>query len=349
LSEPLGNASSQESRGIIPEVSVVIVAKDSYDMSPCVASLEKQVGLTTYEIIVVRGGNRSQGRNEGINRSKGALTAFIDADSEAPEDWLKKLVSAIRKEDSSVAGVGGVSDSEEDDPSPLQLPIDAVFSTFIGSLNSPSLLSRPRYVTSFVRSLSTHNCIYRKQALLEVGGLDASYVLNEDTDLSARLRAVGYKLVLDESIFVYHHRRQSFKDFKTQFFQYGVSRMRSMLTSSKLVDFRVLVFFSLFILFLVWAAVVVWSRPVFVLLAILSYFAVIIASSALTKVSSIKILPSMIALFIVEHLSYAVGLLLGVFLGPWRRDKEDRASLRVEERLLTFPPAQSRVESVTSQ
>lgn len=47
--------------------------------------------------------------------------------------------------------------------------------------------------------------LLRHQALLEVGGVDDALPSGDDIDISIRLRKRGYTLVVDRSVFVYHH------------------------------------------------------------------------------------------------------------------------------------------------
>ena len=59
-----------------------------------------------------------------------------------------------------------------------------------------------------------------RSALEEIGGLDERWTVGgDDIDLSIRLRAAGYRLILDRRVFVYHHA------FKTGNRLYGNSRI----------------------------------------------------------------------------------------------------------------------------
>lgn len=47
--------------------------------------------------------------------------------------------------------------------------------------------------------------VARREALIEVGGIDPSLPGGDDLDMSIRLRDAGYKLIVDKNVFVYHH------------------------------------------------------------------------------------------------------------------------------------------------
>ena len=109
------------------EVSVIIPIKDNGDLyiDRCLESLKKQRYNGTFEILVVKGGNRAQARNFGINQAKGEIIAFIDSDCVASENWLSLLVYELNN-DKTLGGVGGVNLSPDNGPI-LGKAIDFVF------------------------------------------------------------------------------------------------------------------------------------------------------------------------------------------------------------------------------
>jgi cellulose synthase/poly-beta-1,6-N-acetylglucosamine synthase-like glycosyltransferase len=282
------------------------------------SSLKNQHLKGVYEIIEVEGGNRSQAKNSGIFHAASSLVAFTDSDCDPPEDWLARLVESL-PEHESVAGVGGVSLGMASSSS-LQKAIDGVFSTYLGSLGSPSLSSFPENQKRFARAISGHNCIFRKDALLEVEGFDERFELNEDTDICARLAKRGYALLLDKSSFVFHSRRRSLGSFVKQFFWYGIGRMRSMLTSARYVDIRILALFLL-ALGCGLTAILNWQLAA---VALSAYVFLVLLSSleGAIRVSSIRLMPMLVLLFVLEHFAYLLGLFSGLFMGPWKKNKE---------------------------
>jgi cellulose synthase/poly-beta-1,6-N-acetylglucosamine synthase-like glycosyltransferase len=305
-----------------PIVTVIVVTKTG-DKAAFLLTLQEQSYDKPYEIILVRGGNRSQARNLAIAQSKSSLVAFIDADCEAGSGWLANLVDGL-PDDKNVAGIGGVS-SHRNLSSSLETAIDGVFSTYLGSLGSPSLTSLTGPSRYPARALSLHNCIYRKAALLEIGGFDERYELNEDTDISARLREKGYRLIVNRSVFVYHHRRSRLGRFMLQFFWYGVGRSRSMLTSRRCVDGRILSLLLTAVLFALLGSI----TPHFTFVALVAYSLLVLGSSiaGARQTGRVKLIPKMIVLFLVEHFSYLIGLICGIFLGPWKKPPTYRSML----------------------
>ncbi len=282
-----------------------------------------------YEVLVVEGGNRAQARNHGAKQSRTPAVAYIDADCEAPQGWLQSLVIALACDDTA-AGVGGVSESHNPSTT-LTRAIDGVFSTYLGSLDSPSLISFPRPEKRPARALSTHNCIYRRDALIEAGGFDPRYAVGEDTEASSRLREKGYRLILDKNIHVHHDRASTLHRFSNMFYMYGVGRARSTLTDPKNVDPRIL---GLFLLSLA----VTLAAPLYPSLlhaALLLYAATTLASAidGSSRAGSARLIPLMIPLYAVQHTSYLAGLVAGLLRGPWREPNVEEPTL-VERRVI---------------
>jgi cellulose synthase/poly-beta-1,6-N-acetylglucosamine synthase-like glycosyltransferase len=300
------------------------------DESPFLASLERQRCRKPFEVIVVEGGNRGKARSLGITKSRAPLIVFIDADCGAPDRWLSSLIAALPN-DQNVAGVGGVS-KIQNPSSKFEKAIGGVFSTYVGSLNSPSLMSIPKDQRDYVDAISGHNCIYRKSALEKVNGFDRRFEIAEDTDISARLREKGYKLLLDRSVFVYHKRRSTISSFASQFFWYGVGRMRAMLTGRGNIDSRILGLFIVAMLL----ALVAPILPALTLATLISYLLLVTASSCggAARIGSKTLFATMLPLFVIEHFSYLIGLLVGIFMGPWKGPKR-KESMRIKRYIIS--------------
>lgn len=297
------------------EVSVVIPIKDENDpyITSCLSSLKEITFSGRFEVVVVKGGNRAQARNFGIRISKGEIIAFIDSDCKAPSNWLSMLVNNLKRIP-TLGGVGGINVSPADD-SNIGKAIDFVFSSYLGSLGSASLYkpSKPK----FVSALACINSAFWRKVLLEIGGFDEEFELCEDTNLSYKVRALGYKLLLVPSIYVEHYRRNTIKDFAKQFFSYGVGRMRSMLTSRKYANKGTIVPFIGVLLF----PFVVWLLPMFALTLLAAYLIVILLKGlqAVIKMKDVRFLFLVPLLFVVEHFSYFAGMIYGIKKGKWKR------------------------------
>ena len=321
------NCSSREPPTDI-DVSVVIPADDlsNSELDDCLQSLREQDYDGGYEVIVVEGGNIAQARNEGLRRAGGRYVAFVDSDCTVPRDWLKKMVTSLR--DTGAGGVGGPGVSPKNS-SLFSEAVDLVYQSYIGSLGSPSLYKTEKIVPA--RALSTSNSIYSHEVIRRVGGFDERYILNEDTDLSMRVRSLGYPLYFTPNFVVYHKRDESYRSFSSKFFSWGRSRMRAMLTDLRLIDSKVL------LLFLFWLSMLVSTLVTYyyLTLSLLVYAGLLILHGVVysTKKRQPAFLLLVPSLYLVQHVSYFFGLLSGVPVGRYKlADKPERFTVIQELR-----------------
>lgn len=294
-------------------MSVVIPVKDNSDpfLDECVESLKEVEYPQSIEVLVIKGGNISQARNLGIHSTNGEIIAFIDSDCVAPKNWLIGLVKCLRRHH-GVGGVGGPNFSAPNDGS-LAKAIDLVFSTFLGSLGSASLFkpSKPKYVDR----IACINSAFWKKVLVEVGGFDERFELCEDTNVSFRVGR-KYKLLFVSEPFVWHHRRASFRGFAKQFYNYGVGRMRSVLTDKSYADREIMLLFVGCLSFPFLAL----AFPLVGIMILSGYLMLIFIEGFLGAVNArdSKSLWKIPTLFLIQHIAYFLGMLVGMFKGKWR-------------------------------
>lgn len=299
------------------EASIIIPVKDENDshVSQCLESLEKLDFSKPFEILVIKGGNRAQSRNFGIDLAKGEIVVFIDSDCVATKDWLSLLVGGLRNE-GTLGGIGG-SNLSPVDGAILGKAIDFVFSSHLGSLGSASLHgpSEPK----FVSALACINSAFWHSIIEEIKGFDEEFELCEDTNLSYKVRAAGFKLLFDPKIIVWHNRRDSIKSFASQFFLYGIGRMRSILTSREYASEKIVIPFVGVLVF----PLIAWRFPLLAIAIFATYLAAIFFKGfqATRKTKKGRLMLLIPELFIVEHLSYFLGMIYGIAKGKWKKEK----------------------------
>ena len=295
------------------KISIIIPIRslESDDFKECFHSLQEQNYQLGYEIIFVEGGNIAQARNKGISLAVGDNIAFIDSDCYAPKNWLSLMQTKLR----AFEGAGGVGGSGISPPNKGYLAdvIDINYQTYIGSLGSPSL-SKTNTVKN-VRAISTHNSIFSKQTLLEVGGFDERFLMNEDTELCLKIIEKNKNLYYIPESFVYHNRQENLFEYCIKFFSWGMSRTRAVLTNNKLFDFRI---FSL--LGLLSSSLLIglkyWFFPVVFFLTYLSLVILhgIYFGFKLGKIRFMFLIP---LLYFLQHSSFTLGLFWGFFKGKY--------------------------------
>ena len=157
--------------------------------------------------------NLSISRNVGINMATGELVAFIDDDAVPDENWLADAVAGFNSDE--VAGVGGFVYDQTGYK--LQYHYSLADRQGRGIFNIPVPIGEEFCYPgcTIYPYLQGTNAIFRRAALLEVGGFDEEYdYYLDETDLCLRLIDAGYLLRQLSNSFVYHrflpsHIRQS--------------------------------------------------------------------------------------------------------------------------------------------
>jgi GT2 family glycosyltransferase len=158
-------------------------------------------------------------RNVGVREAKGEVLLFIDDDCEAERGWASALMAPFRA-DARLLGVAG-----------------AVLVRNCGAVGyAENVLGFPggglRYLHEAggavvpTRHLSTCNCAYRRQAVLDAGGfVEAARMGGEDFLLAERVSALG-PCVYAPGALVYHRPRGSFAAVFRWFMRRGQSEVR---------------------------------------------------------------------------------------------------------------------------
>lgn len=127
------------------------------------------------------------GLKVGLESSKEELVLFLNDDTFIPKnssDWLDRMSAHFKHE--QIGAVGPSSNC-----------VMGVQNIFTGIPYDQGLL--------LVNFLIGFCLMVRRSALEKAGGIDDTLSGGDDLDLSIRLRKVGYGLVCDRNVFVYHH------------------------------------------------------------------------------------------------------------------------------------------------
>jgi len=226
-----------------PFVSVVVgIRNEEKFIEECIESLLKlDYPQDLYEIIIVDGmstdktrelvqkypvrlllnerKNVAAARNLGVENSRGDLVAFTDGDCKVDPQWLKNLVSEIQNAPEDVVCVGGPNLIFDTDPV-FGRVVGYAQETFLGSGGSAQSKNSTR--KHYVNSLPNCNAMYKKYAILRVGGFDEKFIVGQDGDLNYRIGKKGHKFLYVPEAQVLHHRRGTLKSFSVRMFKYGM-------------------------------------------------------------------------------------------------------------------------------
>lgn len=213
-----------------PFDEILVIDDGSRDNSGEIAAKYSQIRLIRHAV------NRglAAARNTAIQAARNDLVASIDADVVADPEWIASLAPHFL--DPRVAGAGG-------------LLTEGVQKTLADRWRTARMGQDwgPRYLRN-PTVLYGSNTVYRKSAVIEVGGYDETLrSAGDDTDLGLRLRARGRDLVYDPAARAMHLRHDNLKSimdmywrwwkFGNQAYRNGVT-LRSWIGNALFVHFR---------------------------------------------------------------------------------------------------------------
>jgi len=134
------------------------------------------------------GGTISRLRNFGVEKSKGSILAFLDADCVAPSHWLKEGIQLLKNE--KIGAVG----------SWYQLPADTTLVERVWDLQ----MSSRREKIGDINWVPSGNLIMTKSVFYSVGGFEEDLTTSEDVDLCQRVREQGLRVYTDPILAVEH-------------------------------------------------------------------------------------------------------------------------------------------------
>lgn len=226
------------------KVSVVIPAYNA--AATLEASLQALTAQTlprsTFEVIVVDDGSTDEtakiasrfpirlvrqenagapaARNAGLRAATGTWVAFTDADCVPSRGWLSQLLKMVEQcTAESPLGAAGKTLGYNSKTAAAR------FVDLIGGLDAERSLAHPRFPWA-----PSGNLMYRRDAILKVGGYDERYATYDACDLHTRLRKVYRNpfLFAPQAVVLHRHRADWRAYVKQQFF-YGVGYAQFML------------------------------------------------------------------------------------------------------------------------
>lgn len=123
----------------------------------------------------------SELRNFGARETKGQVLGFIDSDCQIEPDWIRNALAHLASPEIGIVGCN------------YDIPNNAHWIEKSWNTNR----NRKAQEVSFVPA---GNMIIRRALFEEIGGFDETLETGEDTDLCARIKENGYKVISDPEI-----------------------------------------------------------------------------------------------------------------------------------------------------
>ena len=186
-----------------PNFEVIIVNDGSTD------NTKNIISRYPFRSINTPNNGLSYARNIGGKEAKGKIIAYIDDDASPDPDWLLHLAIAYRT--TNYAAIGG----------PNIAPLSAGFIEQCVD-HSPGVPTHVLFTDRDAEHIPGCNLSVRKEVFDKIGGFDPQFrVAGDDVDFCWRIEEMGYKIGFSAAAMVWHHRRQTVKNYWKQQLGYG--------------------------------------------------------------------------------------------------------------------------------
>lgn len=248
------------------------------------------------------------GLNIGIRQSKGEVIVRVDGHCEIAPDYVRHCVQHLFEDD--VEAVGGPIETigETDEAQAIALAMSSWFG--VGGSAFRTIKDRPMLVETVAFPA------YRRQTLMRLGPFDEELVRNQDDEYNYRLLAHGGKILLSPDIHSRYYSRSSLRSLWRQYYQYGYWKVRVMQKHPRQMRARQFIP-PAFVAALIGTSVlsVVFRLFWWVLAAMLVLYTLtnLLVSLSLGRMHGVRLVPRLIIIHPILHISYGLGFLVGIF------------------------------------
>ena len=154
--------------------------------------------------------------NLGIAAAKHEIIVRVDGHGELTDGYIKRAVELL--DETGAANVGGVMDAQG--TTPFEEAVAVAYTTRLGLGGSAFHLAESPPAEAETVFLG----VFRKDALVDVGGFDESMHRAQDWELNYRLRTNGYKIWFSPELRVTYRPRATLRDLVKQMYDTGAWR-----------------------------------------------------------------------------------------------------------------------------
>lgn len=257
------------------------------------------------------------GMNIALQNVEGEIIIRVDGHCIIAPDYVRKCVEHIQKD--KVDGVGG--------------PMETIGETYMAQaiaigMSSPFGVGNSAFRTSSGKSMFADTVpfpAYTRQIINQAGLYDEELVRNQDDEYNYRIRELGGKILLADDVRSTYYSRSSIKGLWRQYFQYGYWKVRVLQKHPMQMSLRQFVppLFVLTLMASVCFAFSAFPLPLAPLIPLLYVTANLLASIWTASQRGWKYLWLLPVVFVILHLSYGTGFLVGLvkFWNRWGDNK----------------------------
>lgn len=299
------------SNNMVLKFSIIIALAPDRD-APVVESIKKlNYQQEKYEVIIKKGLNPSENRNQGIKDAKGEILVFFDDDAELDSNILRNAEYFFNKYNYDV--VGGPQLTPENDTF-FGKASGLVLGSYFGSLNMSRRYKKDKLnLDANEDYLTSANVFIKKSVFKKAQGFNPDLFPGEDPELFSRLKRHGFKIAFNPDLIVYHHRRPGLKSLCNQSYFYGYARVKK----EKIIGIKPNILYymspSLFLIYLILLPVLYFISSALLVPAYLYIILVMLNSLFLTIKGKNPLYLFVIPFtFLAWHLSYGLGMIIGL-------------------------------------
>ncbi len=157
-------------------------------------------------------GRTAAGLNIAVAKSRYDIVARVDGHAQIPNNYLSLALEILSQ--TGALNVGGV----------MAAVGESIFERAVArAMRSPLGVGASRFHTGGLAGAvdTVYLGVFRKEALISVGGFDERFTRAQDWELNYRLRAAGGVVYFDPRLVVTYRPRSTVKALAKQYFEYG--------------------------------------------------------------------------------------------------------------------------------
>jgi succinoglycan biosynthesis protein ExoA len=259
------------------------------------------------------------GLNIGILQAQGDIVVRVDGHCEIAPDYVRQCVRHLL--DDGVDAIGGPIETigETEEAQAIALAMSSWFG--VGGSAFRTVKDRSLLVETVAFPA------YARQTLERLGPFNEELVRNQDDEYNYRLLAQGGKILLSPDITSRYYSRSSLRSLWRQYYQYGYWKVRVMQKHPRQMRWRQFVPPTYVGALLMSSLIGVIFRPLWWLLSVivlLYLLANLAASLSLGRSHGRRLVPRLLVIHPILHLSYGLGFLAGMMRFAGRFSNEPR-------------------------
>ncbi len=263
--------------------------------------------------IVEKESSASVNRNRGAKRVKTKWAAYINMHTLLADDWSEKALEFLKKHP-EIDMVGGPHLNPKEETFFGKISGYALGSIFGSAISSFRYNVKRETLNADERHLTGANLIFKSEVLKKVQ-FDERLYPGEDPNFIKDAKKEGFKVAYSPDIIVFQRRRDNLKDFAKQIYYYGTARPNKERFSEtlKMPSYLIPPFFLIYLILMPFLLIIHKGF----LIPLILYLSLNISFSAYEGVKRKDLLTMFLLpfIFLVIHLSYGAGFLIGTITG----------------------------------